>query len=226
MTDLAIDALTSNPNTKVVLAIPSVSKGEEISQSVIAFTRGEFQFNLGNEFNQPSVNAAQQGLSGAVNGIKNALNSLFNTQFIQERIQHPGQTINSWIGSRRPVFNVPLVFVAIRPGDDVRESIKILSRAVTPTIVGTGLGQRYRAPLSYSVDLASATALGGTITMEIGRWFRATGLVMKDMSSNISNIPTPSGLPLMAEATVTLEPFKAVTFRDIEGYFRNTTATI
>ncbi|KKN43667.1 hypothetical protein LCGC14_0701000, partial [marine sediment metagenome] len=33
---------------------------------------------------------------------------------MQQRIQHPGQTIKSWTGSNRPVFELPLMFIRVR----------------------------------------------------------------------------------------------------------------
>lgn len=219
MTDLAIDILTANPNSRVVIALPDDPEAGFAAESVLGFTRGDFQFNISNEFNNPEINSGQQSLTNAVNSVKRFLNDWFNTQAAQERIQHPGQTINSWIGSNRPVFSIPLMFIAIRPGDDVRDQVKALARGVSSTAVGSGISQRFRAPLGYAPAFGEATAVG-TIAVEIGQWFRATELVMKDSSFNISTITTDSGHPAWAEGTVTLEPFRAVTIRDVRGYFR------
>jgi len=233
MADFAIDTLTSNSNSRVVIALPlpaesttghpSGGSGRADSfTSVIGYTKGDFAFNLANEFNNPEINSGQQNLTNMVNGVTQFLNQWFNTQRAQERIQHPGQTINSWIGSSRPVFSVPLMFVAIRPGDDVRDSVKALARAVSPTIVGSGYTQRYRAPLGYAPTFGrSEISARGTIALEIGRWFRANQLVMRESNFSFSTITTPAGLPLWAEGSVTLEPFQAVTIDDVMGYFRN-----
>lgn len=216
MTNLAIDILKANEDSKVIIALPGDQ--ENPPQSVIGFTRSPFAINAGNEWNTPDQGAGQASLTNAINGVQGFLNTWFNTEAVQQRIQHPGQTIKSWTGSNRPVFELPLMFVRVRLSDDVEAETLKLYRAAFGQASGGGLTARFRAPLDYAPAFGRAEA-AGTVTMRIGRWFSASNLVVNTVNFSFSEIPTEGGKPLWAEGSINLEPFRAITFQEFRNYF-------
>lgn len=213
MSSFAIDVLKSNPDSKVIIGMPN-------NVAVLGFTRGPFAINAGNEWNTPSQGAGQQSLSNVINGIKGFLNNWFEEKAIQERIQHPGQTIKSWTGSNRPVFEVPLMFVRVRLTDDVEAETLKLYKGVFGTSVGGGALSRFRAPLNYAPTFSGTVAASGTVSLAIGKWFLAHGLVINTVNFNFADTPTDGGKPLWAEGSVSLEPFRAITYNEFRNYFR------
>ena len=211
--NFAIDVLKSNEDSKVIIAMPD-------RVAVVGFTRGPFAINGGNEWNSPDIGAGQAALSKAINGIAGFLNTWFDSNgVVQQRIQHPGQTIKSWVGSNRPVFEVPLMFVRIRLTDDVEAETLKLYKGVFGSSVGGGLTSRFRAPLNYAPAFGRAAA-SGTVTLRIGRWFSASNLIINTVNFNFADSPTDGGKPLWAEGSVSLEPFRAITFSEFRNYFR------
>lgn len=213
MSKFAIDILKSNEDSKVVIAMPN-------NVAVVGFTRGPFALNAGNEWNTPDQSAGQQALSSTINEIKGFMNTWFSTQAIQERIQHPAQTIKSWTGSNRPVFELPLMFVRVRLTDDVEAETLKLYKGVFGTSVGGGVASRFRAPLDYAPSKSATAGASGTVTMRIGRWFSASNLIFNTVNFNFSDTPTEGGKPLWAEGSISLEPFRAITFNEFQNYFR------
>lgn len=213
MSSYAIDVLKSNPDSKVIIAMPN-------NVAVVGFTRGPFALNAGNEWNTPSLSAGQQALSGAINEIKGFMNTWFSTEAIQERIQHPAQTIKSWTGSNRPVFEVPLMFVRVRLTDDVEAETLKLYKGVFGTSVGGGVTARFRAPLNYAPSKSATKGASGTVILKIGRWFSASNLIINTVNFNFADAPTDGGKPLWAEGSVSLEPFRAITYNEFRNYFR------
>lgn len=217
MANLAIDILKSNEDLKVIIALPA-DEGNP-AESVIGFTRQSFAINTGNEWNTPDQGAGQASLSSAINGVQGFLNTWFNTEAVQQRVQHPGQTIKSWTGSNRPVFELPLMFLRIRLTDDVEAEALKVYRGTFGTSVGGGLTSRFRAPLGYAPAFGRAEAKG-TVTMRIGRWFSASNLIINTANFNFADVPTEGGKPLWAEGSVSLEPFRAITYQEFRNYFR------
>ena len=212
MSNFAIDILKANADSKVIIALPG-------GVAVVGFTRGPFALNAGNEWNTPDQGGGQQALSKAINGVQGFLNTWFDTQAVQQRIQHPGQTIKSWTGSNRPVFELPLMFVRVRLTDDVEKETLKLYKGVFGTTAGGGITSRFRAPLNYAPAFGRAAA-SGTATMRIGRWFSASNLIFNTVNFNFADTPTDGGKPLWAEGSISLEPFRAITFNEFQNYFR------
>jgi len=208
-----IERLTSNPFSRVVLAIPQ-EKEATGGTTVVGWIKDPFSFGGQSEFQNPEANAGQETLTKAVNASMSVANSFFGANARQQVIKHVGQTIQSWTGSSPPALTLPLEFVAIRPGDDPREDVKKLLRCVYPTIEGI----RVIAPLGYSINPRATTAVG-SVTMTIGTWLRIPNLIVKSVDFTFSVEVISSGVPLQAEGTVMLEPYKMLSITDVEGFF-------
>lgn len=59
----------------------------------------------------------------------------------------------------------------------------------------------------------------GTYMLEIGTWFRASGLVLQDVSMELSKERMPNGHALWAVVTVTLTPWRLCTQEEYQQYF-------
>lgn len=118
----------------------------------------------------------------------------------------------SWTGSSRPEFSVQIALVALKDDEDqnvVAKSMQAM-RTVYPDLQDNFL----TAPLGYN---PSGT---GTVRLEIGHWFSASGLVVKSSNWTYSRVTLRSGRPLFALGEIVLEPNKAITYAEFRKYFR------
>lgn len=125
----------------------------------------------------------------------------------------PLNSILNWTGSKKPIFEISVVFIALKDdneNDVIRKCMDLYS-AVFPT-GGETLISLFKAPLGYN-----GASGAGTVVLEVGEWFRATGLVIKDVGFTYSKSCLRSGRPLFATGTIRFEPYRPVTI----GMFRN-----
>lgn len=217
--NLDIDNLKANPNARVLIS------GLRRGRAVEAFVQNPLSMVAGNDYNNPFESQAQQSLSDVANRAIAVSNSSLGTDFANVSLKSFNQTINSWVGSQKPVFNVQLTFVAIDPEDNVMDDVNTIMRGVFPTRGSLGsIGTIMNAPLGYSptfnTDAVSGIQVRGTVTLSIGRWFRALGLVIRTASPLYSQEVIQSGRPLYATIDCQFEPYRAISLGDFQGYFR------
>jgi hypothetical protein len=218
---LDIENLIANPNYKVVIAFG----GSNIIQG---FIQGDLKFGGGNQYNNPFESQAQQKLSDLMAKVQPAATAAAN-KFLgtnlssaQISIKSFDQTISSWTGSEKPKFSMTLVFIAINPDDDVTQPIRKMMKAVFPTRAAEGL--LMRAPLGYGPALVNnnglpGMAVGGTIVVKVGKWFRAFGQICTKASPTISKQVIASGRPLWSSFDFEFEPYRAISYSEFTGYF-------
>lgn len=228
--DIRTNLLSDNPNFsqgQVFISLPNGSG----SQRIPALLQGEFTVSGGNAFNNPLASSAQANLSEKLNVGKAAIESVANIAGrevnlgSQIQLKTLQQTALFWTGSEKPRFNIDLLFIAMRRGDDVREFVEPLYQTVFPTL-GEG-GVFLRAPFGYSVDGKGNAS--GTFAVQLGQWFRATRQVMTSVSFTYSQEMVPLNgsptqeptqfAPLFARGSISFEPYRDITFREFQGYF-------
>lgn len=130
--------------------------------------------------------------------------------------QLPLNAILNWTGSKKPIFQINVVFIALKDNDeyDVINKANKLYEAVFPT-GGRTLIETFKAPMGYNGSSGS-----GTVILEVGEWFRASGLVVKDVGFTYSKTCLRSGRPLFATGQIVLEPYRPVGWHQFSSWFK------
>lgn len=208
---LFIDELRSNVNARILIA--SDKWGVE------AFVTQGFSVGGGNEFNSLFELAAQESLNNLLSKIGfvvGQFNKKMGGIIAQTRLKDLRNTTASWISSAKPSFSLALLFVATDPSHDVRDNVAKLLECVYPV---AGNGFTVKPPLGYTGLDSGGNSAEGTISLEIGKWFRAMKLVMKSCNFEFSKAVIGSGVPLYAHGTVELEAYRQVTAKDMNNWF-------
>lgn len=119
----------------------------------------------------------------------------------------------SWTGSSRPEFTVQIILVALKDLD--RESVVAKSMQAMRCVYPDEKLGILTAPLGYNPGDKN-----GKVTLTIGKWFRAGGLIVKSANFTYSRICLKSGRPLFALGEINLEPFQAISYKDFRSYFK------
>jgi len=223
---LEIFKLINNPNSKVIILLPLSDAASDPYDAVQAFLSNDFGFDMYTEWgtlapttgHQQKLNAIVAGASVAVNALQEALG--FTSELKQRQFLSLFQTVSTWEGSTKPTIQLPLFFMALRPLDDVRQSVFKLLKGIAP-IKESGL--TLLPPFGYNIainwDSKNFGGIKGTCSLKIGKWFEASRLLIKGVSPVFSKETTPNGLPLFARVMVTFEPAILWTVEDILGLF-------
>jgi hypothetical protein len=144
---LFLDQLRSNNNARI-----TIDAG--IGGTVNAFIMEDFSFGGRNDFNSALESIIGDGMKKAnsaaqvmVNGANMAGSSMIS------RTISGGDSVSSWIGSDRPRFALPMLFLALQPGDNPIAILQQMIPWVHPT--GNPNGILY-APLNYVANFASS----------------------------------------------------------------------
>lgn len=132
-------------------------------------------------------------------------------------------TTATWKGGQRPAFSVGLVLINFDDGKDIQDDIDQLLSCVLPTslgfsIFGSQFGLGYKAPLGY--DASDKT----TISVRIGNWFNAHGLLATNVNISYSETLGDNGKPLFCTVSLSLETWKLPYADEVKGWFRPNTA--
>lgn len=213
MPNFDIDSLKSNPNAQITILLQEKDQ-TRVTEYVKGFIIDDVSINGANQFDNPFESSATSSLSSKLNKLIAAGNTVLGTEFAQMQLKHPAQTISSWIGSSPLELSIPLIFVAIRPNDDVRQDVLKLYKTVYPSISN---GVLIKAPLDYTIN--GLTATKGTVVLTIGKWLRILGLLVTSVSFTFSKEVIESGVPLYAQGSVSFMSYKMITSQDLERYF-------
>jgi hypothetical protein len=228
-----IEALLSNPKAKVILS------AQAFGRPLVAYIQNELSFNAGNDYNNPFESSAAARLSEVANkalpllsAFKEKIGVGGEEPVAQFSLKSFEQTVLSWTRSIKPVFNMNLTFIAIRPtGDnsDVTDPVKRLMATVFPDRgeIAGGLNV-IKAPMGYGAKVVVDAVAGqkklslnvsGTTMLQVGEYFRAPGLVARSASPQFSKEVISTGKPLWASVNVSFEPYRAITYKEFKGYF-------
>ena len=136
-----------------------------------------------------------------------------------------------WESSEKPQFVIEYTFY--NESQSQAESSKgalsqalALQRAVLPSkgLPAKGRpGVFFKSPLGYKPKTGGNKVAQGTLTLSIGRWFRASDLVVKSTNFTPSVQVMGNGHPVLVKGSITLEPSELITYETFKGYFRNVT---
>lgn len=206
---LDIAKLYSNPAAVISIVHPGNIK------TTVGLVESDFGFDISSVFNSEDQMAN--------NPASNLLNAASNTTGIgaQSVVANIRQTVSQWTGSTRPTFQVPLSLVAYDPSIDI---VGIASDLVAACAFEFGPGGILKAPGGYGVRKATAdfgiNSFDGTWTLQIGRWFRATGLVLVSCAPRFSKeTHRGSGKPIFANLTLTFTPAILPDKNMVKGWF-------
>lgn len=219
---LDVDSLLANPNARILINIPG-------KPTVACFLQEGLGFSAGNMYGNAFESEAQNKVSDLYSKAAPAAGALLDKFGIkipaQARLQSFEQTTESWSGPSKPHFSIKTTFVATKPTSDVTKDMKTIMAACFPTKGPSGIIQ---APLNYGpkINTGSGKSLSdvsisaqGTVSMQIGTWFKATGLIIASAHPKFSAQVIKNGKPLYCEMEIELLPYRAISYGEFLGYF-------
>lgn len=127
-----------------------------------------------------------------------------------------GSTV-SWQGSDNFFLSVPMMFIAVNKGDDVRRNVADLLWTVYPTVGGGFPVTKVTAPLGYKKGVRDDP--NSRIGVWIGKWFRTTRIfVAMNVSFTHSQETTFDGRPLFAVGELMLQAARVVDVEEIRSW--------
>lgn len=207
---LDIEKLYNSPASRVTIVHPGNKK------TTLGVIENDFGFDVSSQWDDKS-----QSSQGVIN---QGLNAVANTtgQFSQMVMTDLRQTLSQWLGSSKPIFPVPLTIVSYKP--DIKP-VDIVAELMAGCAAESPGALVLKAPNGYGATKFSfnvGETLTGTWTLQMGQWFRATGLVLLGCSAVFSKeIARSTQQPLMARVTLTFQPAILPTAETVRGWFIN-----
>lgn len=229
-----ITNLIAQSNNKVSIVGPGLTEargGRLAAPGVTGIMLNEMNLSVSNDFGSlVNPNKTLDELSGTIGKLATTTASFFDNDKLGDFIQNLAprtllHTVSTWAGSSKPTFPINLLFLRVRAEDNIAQQVKSLYRTVLPTkainlpIQGRTTLTTVRAPLGYFPT--SENTAEGTLTLQVGQWFRATNLVARSVDFTFSKEVSTDGFPLYASGTIILEPFRMITYDEFEAYFIN-----
>lgn len=223
-----LDKLTNNPNyvVRIVLGVGAGGKG---LGTVKGYLRQEFAVGSTADYSSPFESSTMDNAQNIITSVASAVDMTTGSNLSSFRLSNILGSVAIWRSTKKPQFQISMVFVAIRPDDDVTKNIRLLMRAIYPSAKGLLL----EGPLGYAVpqvnikgatkgkgatpSLASAK---GTSVISIGKWFSAPGQLITNVNFSLSKEVTSAGRPLYATAEVSFEPWRILVQDEINSFFR------
>lgn len=214
MAILAIDKLKNNAKSQITIVGPGIA--------VTAFLISDFTLSGSNEFQSIFELTGQEDLQKKLLLTKSVADKVGAGGLVPEiRIKSIEQTELTWMSSELPTYSLQLLFLSVRPGDDVRKDVKALLSAVYPVFKAELKTKVMFPPLGYKVrDPNGNEAVAGTLIISIGSWFRATKQVIRSASFTHSKEVVDDGTPLYATGELTFSPYRMISVGDVQGYLR------
>lgn len=205
-----VDFLSQNDAAKVLIS------GIE-RRSITAFNTNDLSLSGSNDFTSLFDSAA---LDRGASFLERA--KALSPNFVKEglsgfSLRTVHNSLYSWTGSSRPPINLQLIFIATRRGDDVRKPTVAIMKSVLPTAIDIEGALTLVAPLGYQAS-GNLTA-SGVVAIKMGNWFQATNLIVRSAEFTYSKEVTSNGTPLFATGSMTLEPFRVITYEEYRSWF-------
>jgi hypothetical protein len=214
--------VTDNQNARVrIVGLGNDARTSDRSFGVEAFLADELNLSGGNDFSEAALQQGQQenlnDLAQRLQAVAGAVAGKFGYDSIPSfTLKTLEQSVSTWKGADRPSFSLRVLFVAVRETDDVTVQVNKLYKGVFPSFQSAGVASVVLPPLNY---LPQGTSARGTVAVEIGKWFRATGLVIKNVSFKFSRSTLASGKPLYADGTVQFQTYRVLSYDEIQQWF-------
>jgi hypothetical protein len=240
---LDISKLTGNENAKIIILLPA-SNGTNptdsgnAKDSVVSYVHQGFSFGVAASWGDMGYNVLSKYSSvlnaagGALNYASSSVNLDASAVFKQRLYISIYNTIATYNGTQKPSFTIPMVFIAVKPDDDVRVNIYRLLKGVFPSHETVGSKDSpitLIPPFGYDIG-KKATSGGtdwgdtkggivGTCSVKIGKWFKASKLIIRSVDPQFSKETTPKGWPLTAVVTVGFEAAYLWTMDELKTLF-------
>jgi len=123
------------------------------------------------------------------------------------------ETAETWEKSTKPTFKVDFLLLAhdAKKAEVHIDWIKAIQATVLPV---SSAGGGLKPPMGYTNNGA------GTLTLTVGTWFNARGLVMNSVDYTPSKQVMSNGYPLYWNCSISLTPYKMITIGEFEDYFQ------
>lgn len=211
--------MKATPSAQILIAAAGDAAQKIDPLGVAGFITSELSFSVSANYGNPLESRGSETLTtlsqqiGALAG--KVLPPGYIEQYQSATFRSVDTTVSTWASSTRPVFSVNLVFLAVKESDDVRKPVNQLYRTVMPSFQGVLFTDLMRSPMGYSPQGMKST---GTFLVRIGRWFKATQQVMTNVSFTFSKESIASGAPLYATGTITFEPYRMISAKELQEY--------
>lgn len=166
---------------------------------------------------------------GAVGAVKSGLNAVNQASSRSKVTDFESRLI--WESSEKPQFVIEYTFYneSQSQAEGTKGALSMalaLQKAVLPSkgLPAKGRpGVFFKSPLGYKPKTGGNKVAQGTLTLSIGKWFRASDLVVKSTNFTPSIQVMGNGHPVLVKGSITLEPSELITYETFLGYFRNVT---
>jgi len=204
--------INGSENAKVRVRLPEGAGGGVVS----GFTQENFSIAGAASFEGKQVGHFDQfdGVAGAAAMVGNSLGADIGNF---TSLSRPA-TNRRWTSSDPVQFPINFMLISYRDGMDIRKDAAKLFRCVYPAGSATdavGFDVAMMAPMGYKYSINEAQ---NTVTLQVGKWFEADGLLVDDVMVEFSREITQNGSPLYANVSLTLSPWRMVYADDIVGY--------
>jgi len=192
-----ISKIKESPKYKTIIALPN-------GGIVTAYLKNDMSFDISSDYTSPFELSQASGISDMVEKASNLFGKSFTLKTVDE-------SKLLWKSSQIGSLQLTFTILALNPNDDVRADVRKLAHAVFPT--ASGVGGTLQAPLKYASGTPGSYPVN-TISIKIGKWFRASHLVMRSLNPVFSKEVIGSGLPLYCDVSVVFEPALQLTIED------------
>jgi hypothetical protein len=230
---LGIKDLTLDDNATFVLNLEAGNKSyntvdyaRDSSDIVMGLITSELTLGGANSFSSPLEDSSILSKVSKTIGTVRNVSSAMGNQASQAATMLKSQTIDFYTGSSKPEFALDVVFITLDSNDNKNDATAYV-KDVLKSVYPTSNGQLLNAPLGYnpfakSGGLSSIITNGtpsGTVTLRVGRWFLARNLVVQSANFTMSREVTASGKPLYASGSISLAPYRALTYDEVKKWF-------
>ena len=234
MASLEIEEILKDPDSRLRIVIGfkanATGRSDQFSPrpvSIVGFNQSGFNISVSNQYNNPLENDSLNALNQTGQLLQGAVRSFGRDLKMPVSLRSALASLNNWVGSERPVFNLNFYLIAYKEEHNILNDIRLLNQLFYPVKSIEISGSATLAPpLGYLVNFDSAFNGGsegkvqGTVSLSVGKWFTAHNLNPVNMSYEISLETLESGAPLYAQVNVSFTPHKILSVDDIQGYLR------
>jgi len=172
----------------------------------------------GNNWNTPLDNPVLDDASSTMQAIRTMEGALIKNRTYTQNITTNKQfknniaTTKTYGGSNIPSYPANFTLVTYRKGQNVLDDVLKLMSTVLPQ--ESASGSWITPPLNY--DPGNFT---GTVSLWYGKYFKASNLVVIDMSYTLSREVVPNNTPLYADIQMSLQPTRIQDIQEYSNHF-------
>lgn len=188
--------------------------------TVVGFLRQEFSIAGEPDYTSPFESSALEGANDKIQAVTSTIDRVTGSGLSGHRLSNILGSAAIWRSTKKPTFSISLLFVAIKPTDNVVEPVRKLQRALYPRVSIGGVGMK--APMGYHMPKGKIPPLAsaqGTSIIQVGKWFRAPGQLITGVNPSFSKEVIQGGKPLYATVELQFAPWRLVTEDEIVEFF-------